>query len=478
MNAGDDWNRSDVSLDLGRETYDQHHEAAIIVSQDRDLEPAVPLRRKSPKHRNKGSSSIRPSRSVLGAFRGQRFRERSGFQLPERPNTPATLQGTFVQGASKQSSMRTVNKQEVSPEKIRPTLLVIPDTNVLFSDPFLEGALIKTILVAENQTGIRLVIPEVVIDELRNHVEKRLDATINASDKVRRDYAGLSGLGPYAIDFMISADQRQAVLNRFDQRKKELDNEGRIIGYPSVSPKELAHRSIKRQLPFQNNDRGMRDTLIWLTAKTIAIHDAGAGLNIILVTEDGAFWDKDKGKLKEDLTKELDDAGIANVIAVRPTLRDVLSTFVSGKLPPAEWVRVAINGGQIDDFTASDDAVLIKAADWILENPDILEVGGYIFVDFDVVEGIVLDNIERTLDLGDGEALVESKWTCSVAAEGHDNPYLYFGQSLRVELQLSISSIVKVDNDYLSVQSHEVTEVEVSAVFETQSDEEEYELSK
>ena len=357
-------------------------------------------------------------------------------------------------------------------------MLVIPDTNALFSDPFLEKALIKTILVAENQTGIRLVIPEVVIDELRNKVEKRLDDTINLSDKVRRQYASLSGLEPYAIDFMISADQRQAVLDRFDRRIKELDNEGRIIGYPSVSPKELAFRSIKHQLPFQNNDRGMRDTLIWLTAKTIAIHPPRAGLKIILVTEDGAFWDKDKGKLKEDLTKELDEAGIADVIAVQPTLQDVLRTFVSGKLPAAEWVRVAINGGRVDDFTASDDTVLLKAADWILENPDILEVGGYIFVEFDVVEEVVLDNIERTLDLGDGEALVESKWTCSVAAEGYNHPYLYFGQSLRVELQLSVSSIVKVDNDYLSVQSHEVTEVEVSAVFETQSDQEEYELSK
>ena len=53
-------------------------------------------------------------------------------------------------------------------------MLVIPDTNVLFSDPFLEGPLIRTIVAAEIQAGIRLVIPEVVIDELRNHVEERL----------------------------------------------------------------------------------------------------------------------------------------------------------------------------------------------------------------------------------------------------------------------------------------------------------------
>ena len=43
VDAGAHGNRSDVSLDLGRETNDQHHKAAIIVSQDWDIESAVRL---------------------------------------------------------------------------------------------------------------------------------------------------------------------------------------------------------------------------------------------------------------------------------------------------------------------------------------------------------------------------------------------------------------------------------------------------
>ena len=97
-------------------------------------------------------------------------------------------------------------------------MLIVPDTNVLFSDPFLEGALVKTILAAENHTDIRLVIPELVVDELRNHVKERLEAAIKDADKVRRDYARLSGVNPYSVDFMISADQRKVVMDRFDRR--------------------------------------------------------------------------------------------------------------------------------------------------------------------------------------------------------------------------------------------------------------------
>ena len=346
-------------------------------------------------------------------------------------------------------------------------MLVMPDTNVLFSDLFLEGALIKTILAAETQADIRLVIPEVVVDELRNHLEERLEATVKTANEVRRQYAGLSGLDPYAIDFMISSDQRRAVLDRFDRRIQQLSKEGRILKYPSPSPKELAHRSIRVQLPFRDKDRGMRDTLIWLTAKECVIKGADAGSKVTLVTDDGAFWDKDKGKMQEGLTGELEDAGIPlDSIAVRPTLQDVIDTFLSGKLPTAEWVRVAIQGGQIADFTASSDRVLLKATDWIYDNQEILEVGGYIFVEFDIVEEVVLNSIERTLDLGGGEALVESKWTCDVAVEGYDNPH--FGENLSVELQFELSSIVKVDNDGLSVRSHEVTDMEVVDVIETQ----------
>ena len=324
-----------------------------------------------------------------------------------------------------------------------------------------------TILAAENQTGIRLVIPEVVVDELRNHVEERLDATVKAADKVRRQYAGLRGIEPYPVNLMIYADQRQAVLDRFEQRVQELDKEGRILPYPSLSPKELAQRSIRVQLPFRDKDRGMRDTIIWLTAKECAIKGVGSGTRVTLVSDDGAFWDKRKKKIQDGLTMELKGAGIPlDSIAVQHTLQHVVDTFVSGKLPPIEWVRVAIQGGQIDDFTTSSDSVLLKATDWFYDNPEILEVGGaYYFVEFDIVEEVILNNIEQAVDIGGSEALVKSNWTCVVAAEGYDNPH--FGDNLHIALEFKLSSIVKIDKNCLSVQSHEVTDMEVVDVIET-----------
>lgn len=346
-------------------------------------------------------------------------------------------------------------------------LLVIPDTNTLFSDPFLEGPLIRTILAAENQTNIRLVISEVVVDELRNKVEERLKQNVEDARKVRRDYARLSGLNPYAVDFSVSPEQRRAVLERFDQRMAQLTKEGRILKYPSPSLKELACRSIKSQAPFQDKDRGMRDTLIWLTVKECAISGTSAGSTIALVTQDGAFLDRDKTKLNESLMREVADAGIPlDSITVYPTLQGVIDTFISGKLPHVEWVKVAIEGGRIDDFTNSSDAVSLKVTDWIYDNPDILESGDYEFVEFDVVEDVVFCGTEQEIDSGSGEVIVVSEWICNVAADGYLSPY--FSENLTVALRFTLVSTVKVENDLLSVIFHEVTDVDVVSVSETE----------
>ena len=188
-------------------------------------------------------------------------------------------------------------------------------------------------------------------------------------------------------------------------------------------------------------------------------------MKITLVAEDKAFWDKTKRKLNESLQGELKDAGVArDSITVRRNLPDVIDTFVSGRLPHVEWVRVAIEGGQVDDFTSASDVVQLKMTDWMYEHPEILEVGDYFFVDFDVVEEVLLSDIERALGLGEGEVLVESDWTCDIVAEGFDNPH--FGKHLRVEIQFKLSSIIKVDDNCLVVRSHEMTDVEVVNVIE------------
>lgn len=338
-------------------------------------------------------------------------------------------------------------------------MLIIIDTNVLFSDLFLEGASVRTLLAAENQIDTRLVISEVVAEELRRHVEERVEAAINEASNARRRIVDLTGSDRLSTKLEMNLDLKQIVLERFDQRIRQLKQQGRILKYPDASVRDIVHRSIMVQLPFQKGDKGLRDTLIWLTALECANQGSNAGRKIIVVTSDGAFWDTKQKMMRDELKKELQTCGLpADAITVLPNLQDVIKKFVSSKLQPAQSVNIAIESGRIDDFTTHNDRVLLEVADWLVEHFEILEIGEYLYVDYDIVEKVALRNIDRTFDLGDGLALVDTAWTCEVAAEGYYNRFM--GDNLRLQLQFKLSSVINVEDDCFVVRSHEIGDVE------------------
>ena len=191
------------------------------------------------------------------------------------------------------------------------TKFVVPDTNVLFSDLFLEQPSLSTIRETEQAVDLRVLFPAVVIDELRNKLEERLDQLDKDAGKLRHDLTRLTGTRIGPLDFEVASRGRRFISDRFERRILQLHEEKRVIPYPSTSLEELAHRSIRTTPPFSGEDKGLRDTLIWLSIKEHLANAMGAGSKVILVTRDGAFYaDKRKTALSESLSRELEDLGV------------------------------------------------------------------------------------------------------------------------------------------------------------------------
>lgn len=211
-------------------------------------------------------------------------------------------------------------------------MLVVPDSNIMYSDPFFECKLIKTILNAEDAFGLKLAVLGVVVDELRNHVEERASKAVDDINKSHSDFNTLIGHNRYT-DGCVTSHQKQDILDRFEDRVKQFVAEDRILGYPSISLEELADRSIRNQLPFLSSgksDRGMRDTLIWLTLKQHLMRTADTTSRILFVTRDkGAFYDKGETKLHRNLILELENEGFPqDSVIIRGELNDVISEFI------------------------------------------------------------------------------------------------------------------------------------------------------
>lgn len=216
-------------------------------------------------------------------------------------------------------------------------MLVVPDANIMYSDLFFEADSIRTILDTEDDVGLKLAVPEVIVDELRNHVRERANKAIDAVNKSHSQIDSLVGHNRYT-DGCVTSHQKQDILDRFEERVKQFREEGRILHYPSISPKELADRSIRSQLPFLQSgesDRGMRDTLIWLTLKEhLKRMGGGTPSKILFVTNDKeAFFRTTDGgevKLHQDLMLELESEGFPqDSVTIRRNLNDVITEFIS-----------------------------------------------------------------------------------------------------------------------------------------------------
>jgi len=119
------------------------------------------------------------------------------------------------------------------------TIIVVPDSNGLYADPFLERALARTILAAEDYADVRLMLPEVVIDELRGQVIRSLDALVRTTDGATREFDRLSGSFNLMPRFHFTQEERSAVVQRFEERRDYFGRDMRLLAYPSASSSDL-----------------------------------------------------------------------------------------------------------------------------------------------------------------------------------------------------------------------------------------------
>ena len=352
-------------------------------------------------------------------------------------------------------------------------LVIVPDSNNLYTDPFLERPRIMTILAAESKGNMRLAVPAIVLDELQNQVQDRLNSVVSDVDKARRKLAelhGLYGYDSYGIDLSVTSEQRDAVIDRFNQRREDLNAEERILSYPSISNEDLSRRSIQSRSPFDSNDRGLRDTLIWFSIVEFVLQQAPeTNLQILFVSDDAAFWNDSKQELHNDLKEDLRLKGLSeDSVIIRKNLNEVTSDFIVSKLSNSDWAKVAIEGGQVPDFTNESDAISILAYDWLVTNAEIFEgdaytPSDYLWMEFDVIENICRLSVESTLEIGDDYVVVSSTWKGDAAVQGivATTEDMALEDSLTSEVVFGVTSILKSQNGELTVQSHEVNDVSI-----------------
>lgn len=191
-------------------------------------------------------------------------------------------------------------------------IVIWPDTNSLFGDPYLKNAAGQKIRGNISDGNCEVHFSPIVMKEVQRKIDDSLDEELarikSRSDRSRR----IHGVNNEALK--IAARKYDEKLRR--HVVKEMDqltalNGVQLAPWPTVSAPELAERELGRRRPFLDGPTGtvgFRDALIWLGL--VELLETADDISVIFATQDQGFLDK-RSKLHPSLQQELAERGIA-----------------------------------------------------------------------------------------------------------------------------------------------------------------------
>jgi hypothetical protein len=134
------------------------------------------------------------------------------------------------------------------------------DTSVAMNESFLRSSYSEAFLKACSILQYTVVLPEIVVDELKGNFPKKMQEKIAAFTKANKEIGKLIDLDIPSISLSNAVDSYGEWLDKF------LVDHGVVIApYPDISAKELVEKSYGVKKPFKESGEGHKDYVIWKT---------------------------------------------------------------------------------------------------------------------------------------------------------------------------------------------------------------------
>ncbi len=293
---------------------------------------------------------------------------------------------------------------------------VFLDTNVIINEGFLKSTWAEAILKNADFFDIKILIPEVVIDEAKRKFASQINDKIRKYKESRKDLNRFTSLP----DVPMNLD------NVIDEYNKFLDNlldEGEItiLPYPETSLKELVEKSYEAKKPFKDTGKGFKDYTIWQTIKNYC-KDNNNSVKKIFITNDKDFnKEQDNGTfiLHPDLADSLE--GIKEI----PELMRSLKDFFNQELKP---LLSNLDSNDIPNFNIYKKIKTILEND--LPNHFIYRLKELAFdEDLDII--CVTDEPEidylNISEVNEDDILIDVEGTVGIEVQGSMSPEQFYG---------------------------------------------------
>jgi predicted nucleic acid-binding protein len=152
---------------------------------------------------------------------------------------------------------------------------VVLDANIIIADFWLETTNFKLLFESAKKGDIKIYIPEVVVDEVVNKYNKRLEESKEKIESELKTFNKVSKLNQSSSITKSIIDR--SVLDYKNHLQKVIkENTIEIIDYPKTDHKTIALKAINKYKPFNTNEKGYRDCLIWENIKQLLTESESA----------------------------------------------------------------------------------------------------------------------------------------------------------------------------------------------------------
>lgn len=202
---------------------------------------------------------------------------------------------------------------------------VVLDSNIIISDFWMQSPNFKILIESSKKGDIELYIPQVVLDEVINKFSQRIE---KSKSDINNELTKFEKIANTTTGFSVSAKLINTARTNYTKHLEKLIkvNKINIIDYPETSHKFLAKKAMLYLKPFNSNEKGYRDSLIWENIKSLVSPEDTEILatpEVIFITNNHKDFTSEDNNLHEDLIKELQGENLTdNSIVIYSSLNE------------------------------------------------------------------------------------------------------------------------------------------------------------
>lgn len=305
---------------------------------------------------------------------------------------------------------------------------VILDSNIIISDFRLSSPDSKILLEASKKGDIDLYIPEIVLDEVYNKFEERLD---EAKSRLDKETNIIKRLTTAKIIENFSEKDIKKEVEEYKNHIQNLikDNNVKLIDYPQTSHKDIVKKAIKKLKPFNSGEKGYRDSLIWENVKSLMpiIGTSIGNPDVLFITNNKKDFCENDNDLHEELITEIENVELdVDSIKIINTLSDFTRNFANLFFTQASSFKQKIEAREIEDFELED--LILDALREELDHADISEIESIPYTDTTVryIEKVDNIEIEDVIKLNSTEYLINLHCNAEMTIDFYVDKYEHY----------------------------------------------------